>query len=255
MMRGIYVILATSLFVLVAVGGLGCARDAADTDEHAEHGQGDYCEEHQIAASQCPYCNPSLVESFGFCVGHSVPEAYCYQCNPALIPAFKSVGDWCAGHDRPESQGYICNPQFAPAAQRESADSAAEPGGERGADTASGGRLSRTEQPPSVECTNEYLLVRFESPEIAEKAGIELVSVASRLVTKTISCNAEVVYDGNRYAHLSAQVPGIIGEVFRDVGDTVDVGDRTNDQGHRGFPIGHGVLIDYSEARPTKTRP
>ena len=77
----------------------------------------DFCEEHQIAESMCPYCDPSLIESLGFCGGHGVPEAFCYQCNPALIPAFKSVGDWCAGHDRPESQCYICNPELDPEKQ------------------------------------------------------------------------------------------------------------------------------------------
>jgi cobalt-zinc-cadmium efflux system membrane fusion protein len=168
----------------------------------------------------CPWCDPSLIESLGFCHGHGVPEAFCYLCNPALIPAFKAVGDWCAGHDRPESQCYICNPHLDPANKETSA-----------AQTPQGATtyfdmpyVSRTQQPPSVYCSKQDLIIRFDDPEVAADAGLEYATVESRRISKTIECNAEIVYDGNRFAHIAAQVPGIITEVHRDFGDAVETG-------------------------------
>lgn len=69
--------------------------------------------EHGIAAAQCPFCTPSLIESEGFCDGHNVAEALCVKCRPYLKAAFIAKGDWCAAHDTPESQCAVCNPDLA----------------------------------------------------------------------------------------------------------------------------------------------
>jgi cobalt-zinc-cadmium efflux system membrane fusion protein len=67
--------------------------------------------------------------------------------------------------------------------------------------------------------------VSFDSPEIADRAGFEYATVEARPLTEIVRCHAEVAYDGNRYAQISAQVPGIVSEVHKDFGDTVDSGD------------------------------
>jgi cobalt-zinc-cadmium efflux system membrane fusion protein len=51
------------------------------------------------------------------------------------------------------------------------------------------------------------------------------MTVESRSITEIIECNAEVVYDGNRYAQISAQLPGIVAEVHKDFGDTIEPGE------------------------------
>ncbi len=223
-------ILTLLLATLIVFGGSGCGPDADDDTRRGNKPETtDFCEEHQIAETQCPFCNPSLIESLGHCDGHGVPEALCYQCNSALIPAFKSVGDWCAGHDRPESQCYICNPELDPARQEtpatEPTAAATQPVDSPTASAAPMGYFSRTQQPPSVNCSTLGLVVRFDHPDIAEAAGLQLAAVESRAVTKTIECSAELAYDGNRYAQLSAQVPGIISEVRKDLGDHVEPGE------------------------------
>ena len=68
----------------------------------------EFCDKHQIAEEDCPWCDPSLVKKKGQCPEHGVPEALCAKCNPALIPGFKAEHDWCAGHGIPESQCALC---------------------------------------------------------------------------------------------------------------------------------------------------
>ena len=68
---------------------------------------------HTLAAADCPFCTPSLLETKGFCGGHGVPEAICTRCHKDVIPAFKAKGDWCAEHTLPESQCITCDPALA----------------------------------------------------------------------------------------------------------------------------------------------
>ena len=238
----------TPLFVLVAVvsvglvlGGAGCSREEPAVDaghgDHAGHDDhdatvaGDWCAEHEIAESQCPFCNPGLIDSMGLCVQHRVPEALCYQCNPNLAAAFKAVGDWCGGHERPESQCYLCNPWLAPESVAENGQEAAnavatgEGSLSAQADQASSQSVPRTQRRPSVSCTKQNLTVTFERPEIAAEAGLEFATVEVRPITRTLDCNAMVAYDGNRYAQLAPQVPGIVATVQKDLGDEVEPGD------------------------------
>jgi len=47
-----------------------------------------------------------------WCDEHQVAESQCTRCNPSLIAAFKVTGDWCAEHGLPESQCLLCNPDL-----------------------------------------------------------------------------------------------------------------------------------------------
>lgn len=181
----------------------------------------DWCVEHEIAESQCPFCNPKLIEELGWCGGHDVPEAFCTRCNPNLIPAFKAVGDWCAGHDLPESQCLICNPE--PAADTGQASAGGREGG--GVDLVRLDELPRDQRPPAVRCKTNDLQVRFESADIAEKAGLAFATVERRPVTATLVCNAEIAFDRNRYARISSRVAGVVHSVEKDLGDRVESGD------------------------------
>ena len=97
------------LATLFIAGTLGCgSQETAENAENTETAPA-FCEEHQIAEAQCPFCDPSLIEAKGQCIGHGVPEALCTICDPAVIAGFKATGDWCGGHNIPESQCTICN--------------------------------------------------------------------------------------------------------------------------------------------------
>ncbi|MGH2571231.1 MAG: efflux RND transporter periplasmic adaptor subunit, partial [bacterium] len=210
-----------ALGTLALASGAGCeAPPAQAPGAQAAAPDGATCEKHKIAHAQDAFCHPELVETLGFCQGHGVPEAFCYQCNAALIPAFQAAGDWCAGHDRPESQCYICNPEFDPARK---AAPAAPQGASIGA-AAPTGDIPRTQRPPSVHCSTQDLVVQFESADIPRDAGLQIVTAEQRTITKTVECTALVAFDGDRHAHLSSQVPGVVAKVHRDLGDVVEAG-------------------------------
>jgi cobalt-zinc-cadmium efflux system membrane fusion protein len=216
-------LLLVSVTLMCTVFGACAGNDRSTDDESAANSASApaaFCEEHQIAEAQCPFCKPELIESLGWCNGHSVPEAFCYLCNPALIPAFKATGDWCGGHDRPESQCYICNPELDPARKGETPTEPTE--------GLQGGLLRedvlRSERTPAVFCSTQDLLVQFDSADISRHAGLEFASVEQRSITKTIACSARLTYDGDRHAHLSSQVPGVVARIHHDLGDDVERG-------------------------------
>lgn len=219
------------LMILMAAGcGDGESGPGTSVDEHAGHdhgagelgqvaaqpgghGEGDWCAEHAIAESACPFCNPGLVEEMGWCAGHDVAEALCWICNPAVIPAYRSVGDWCEGHDLPESRCLLCNPGLA---ETESAR------GDGGVHEHTGPRYQKA---PSVTCIKNLVTVNFERETIAAEAGLEFAEVQVAPLTRILECNAILEYDGNRFARLAPQIGGLVQSVEKDLGDLVEKGD------------------------------
>ncbi len=171
---------------------------------------------HGLTTSTCAFCDPTLIESLGFCGAHGVPEAFCTRCNEKLIVAFQSINDWCAEHRLPESQCTICNPELSNVTLATTPADAIK---------IVSNHFLRNQQAPSLTCTNESLLVQFLSPQTVKKAGLEYEAAIERAVTETITCNAEVTYNQNQFAHISARTPGIINQVHRDLGDAVQTGD------------------------------
>jgi len=62
------------------------------------------------------------------------------------------------------------------------------------------------------------------APERIEAVGIELRQVETGPVGETISLPAQVRFSGNRIAHITPRVTGLVSEVFANEGDSVDVG-------------------------------
>ena len=53
-------VLTVLLATLVVFGGLGCGQGASDDAELGKKSDtAAFCEEHQIAEAQCPFCDPS----------------------------------------------------------------------------------------------------------------------------------------------------------------------------------------------------
>ncbi|MCP4290508.1 MAG: efflux RND transporter periplasmic adaptor subunit [bacterium] len=219
------ILLSLSL-VFVSACGAGEGNKEATQDEQVSHDQGpgeghgaapaatdgNWCAEHEIDESECPFCSPGLIDSLGWCGGHNVPEALCYQCNGNLVAAFKAVGDWCGGHDRPESQCYICNPHLEP---KDGADEEPE------VDDS----LPRIQRPPSVTCLTQNLVINFDREEIAAEIGLEFSSVQRVPLTRFLDCNATITYNANRYARIASQVGGVVSSLEKDLGEKVEPGE------------------------------
>ena len=102
------IVVAMVLVMLGAGGAFVYLHLSRSSGEGKTAPPAEFCDRHQIAEKDCPWCDPSLVKKKGQCAGHGVPEAFCAVCNPALIPGFKAENDWCAGHGVPESQCAPC---------------------------------------------------------------------------------------------------------------------------------------------------
>lgn len=175
--------------------------------------------EHTLAPERCPFCTPGRVQDLGTCSEHGVPEALCSRCDASLIPAFKAAGDWCGGHSVPESQCVICDPSRAPKAS----GAAAAP---RAIELVIRDDLPRSARPPSTQCSTETLRIQFLSAQIARDTGLEYAKISEREVPATLTCTAEVEYDQNRYAHVSARAAGVLNSVLGDLGQRVREGER-----------------------------
>jgi cobalt-zinc-cadmium efflux system membrane fusion protein len=172
---------------------------------------------HTLVANECPFCTPSLIESKGFCNGHGVPEALCHLCAPSIIPAFKAKGDWCAEHDAPESLCPVCSPTLDKTDAQKPLGASLPPlfdGLEilRAAELPGFGELS------PVECDTESMRVRL-APGMSERIGLTLAEARSEGFTEQHRFNATIDYDRNRLAAVSPRAPGVIAEVFKEIGD------------------------------------
>jgi len=206
---------------------------------------GDWCKEHGLPETQCIKCHPEVKERWEKlkpgnkepgaappgddrhgalptvpdiptggaepCEAHGILKTVCIRCNPALVESFKKAGDWCAEHRVPESQCPLCN---AALRERISAEF-----NQKFAD------LPRSQRPPSPACANDRTKVRLVSAEMVERTGLTFAEVARQTLTHSITSNAEVAYDGNRFARLSSRVPGVVHEVRVDLGTKVALGD------------------------------
>lgn len=84
--------------------------------------------------------------------------------------------------------------------------------------------------PPPKESTNEACLldrtrVRLKSPEVAARMGLQTAVVERRPLRATLTAPAELDYDQNRVARLSARVPGTVVRVDKEVGQAVRKGE------------------------------
>jgi membrane fusion protein, heavy metal efflux system len=83
----------------------------------------------------------------------------------------------------------------------------------------------RIQRPPDVKCAKVEQVIKLDSPDIARHAGFEYAQVSSQPLGATLTRNAEIAYNGNRYAKLSSRAPGIIAEVHKDLGERVKAGE------------------------------
>ncbi|MCP4156099.1 MAG: biotin/lipoyl-binding protein, partial [bacterium] len=94
---------------------------AYSTLSNAAQCTGDFCEKHQLAEKDCPWCNSNLIKELGWCNGHNMAEAFCYRCNAKLKAGFIAENDWCEEHQVPESQCTLCG-STAKTAKKSSGD-------------------------------------------------------------------------------------------------------------------------------------
>lgn len=89
----------------------------------------------------------------------------------------------------------------------------------------SAGTDMRADRPPSVTCATSSTEIFLDSPAAARTAGLDYMRVESGPLNRVVQRNAEVAYNANRYARLSSRAPGVVVEVLKDLGETIEAGE------------------------------
>jgi cobalt-zinc-cadmium efflux system membrane fusion protein len=154
-------------------------------------------------------------EKDDWCGEHGVPESQCVECNAALMPRPKAFG-WCKLHGVHECP--LCHPEVAQTEARPSITPADLARAKRALDFA--------ERPENnSKCKLHERRIQFASPEAVEKVGIEVEPVWTAPVVEAVTGNGEISYDQTRTARLSARVPGMVFQVYKQAGDPVKKGE------------------------------
>lgn len=85
--------------------------------------------------------------------------------------------------------------------------------------------MPRSQRVPEPNCERVKNPVRLVSTTAAAQAGLTVHELRKQVITETIRCNAEVVYNANRFAQLTSRVAGVVHEVQADWGVAVRQGD------------------------------
>lgn len=232
-------IILASLLVLTTLIGVGIARTRPDlipwtlhpgVPARATPDPGLYCKEHGVPEAFCTLCHEELKSKLMLCKehggipedictlchpelqkkhgiemcpkGHGLPRHFCSRCGNVPSASLDAPDDgWCGEHNRPEVLCAECARAEGKRADR---------GG-----TASAARTCRLPLP----------VVRLASSKLARRVGIETALASGERHTHRLACNAEVAYDGNRYAEVHPRVVGLVREVKADVGQRVRRGD------------------------------
>lgn len=260
-MRGMLASIPT-LIVLAAIAGvaywghltgwkapalLSSGKDAGAKTE-------DWCDEHNVPDSRCIKCRPELVGANmkDWCPEHGVPESKCTICHPEILKT-GVAGDWCPEHGLPETSCTLCHPEIAvkakgpvgeggvkvtvdpSAATRPAAtssptttpsrrDGPAQAGQVNGESKAADSGGQKQQKDPKT-CQTHALRVQFASAQAVRKAGVNVGQVVERRMVATLTANAEVNYNRNRYAQIASPVAGRVWRVEKEMGQGVKQGE------------------------------
>ncbi len=150
-----------------------------------------WCPEHDRYEDRCWLCHPELEDKQRlWCKEHSLYEDECFLCDPSRKKGPQtSTGPalMCEEHGMPEAECGICHPELA-------------------------GKLK----------PGEAVKIRLPSTDSTRLTGITTTPAATGEIAEAIECYAEVEFDQNHYAEISAPVGGIIKEVIADLGSKVE---------------------------------
>ena len=161
-------------------------------------------------------------------------------------PKAEAAADAHAGHNHGPGEGH----DDAPAAEHGEVEMC----GEHGVPEAACGICNPdavAKLPPG-----QSLKVRLPAAESAQLAGIETATPRTEAIADAVACYAELAFNQNQLAQLSAPVGGILREVVVDLGDTVQEGQPVARiwSAAIGETVARAVLAHQTLAREQKLR-
>lgn len=157
-----------------------------------------WCNEHGRYEDRCWICHPEAEDKKRlYCKEHSLYEDECFLCHPELKTKDNSSaqaqpdssGLMCREHGMAESECGICHPELA-------------------------GRLK----------PGESVKIRLPAPDSAAMSGVKMAQPTLGSMADTVECFAELAFNQNKLARLTAPVSGLIQEVATDLGSQVKEG-------------------------------
>lgn len=154
-----------------------------------------WCKEHSRYEDRCWLCHPELEDKKRlYCKEHSLYEDECFLCHPELKakdksgPQAKAAASplMCQEHGMAEAECGICHPDLA---------ANLKPG--------------------------ESVKIRLPAPDSAALSGVRTAQPALGAVAEAVACYAELAFNQNKLARMTAPVGGIIQEVTADLGNQI----------------------------------
>lgn len=155
-----------------------------------------WCKEHDRYEDRCWDCHPELRDKNRlFCDEHGLYEDECFLCRPELkkkpqaeAPGAAPTAAWmCTEHGVPEAECGICHPE----------------------------RVGKLKPGQSVK-------VRLPAADSAAMAGVQTGTPSVGGLADGIDCFAELAFNQNKLAQITAPVGGIVQEVTVDLGNKVE---------------------------------
>ena len=238
MKTGIFNSAAAAAIVALALFASGCKQEPS-YDEHAGHNHkpgtaehaakgatapaqlsGAKCAAHGAPKELCFICDASLRDKGRlWCAEHSRYEDRCWECHPELQDKKRL---WCQEHSLYEDECFLCHPELK---SQGKPGAAAKPSGaplmcgEHGVPEAECG-ICRPEAAGQL-APGQAMKVRLPSAESAKLVGVRTAMPETGAIADGIECLAEVTFNQNKVAQITAPVSGIIQSVDVDLGNTV----------------------------------
>jgi len=197
-----------------------------------------------------------------WCQEHHRYEEECYICHPDLIPKAATAFDvddvpslnlpadqreagklWCKEHNRYEDECYLCHPELAPSptstptstpeqpstkSEKHGLSSRANTGG------AASVLMCNEHQVPEIECgicqseglaglsVGEGMKIRFASNQSTSKAGVQTGYPVESSINSAQEMLGQVSFNRNQLAMVTPLGGGVITDILKDVGDSVE---------------------------------
>lgn len=232
-----------NIFKLVAVATIaavalfvGCKKQDGSAEDdghgHAGHAHGEKagaasastplsgatCAAHKAPKELCFICDASLREKGRlWCEEHKRYEDRCFECHPELQDKNRI---WCKAHSLYEDECFLCRPELKSQGKPAAASGAVLMCAEHGV--------------PEAECAvckpdlaaklklGESMKVRLPSTHSTAIVGVQTARPEAGTIADGIECVAEVSFNQNKLAQISAPVSGIVQTVDVDLGTQVE---------------------------------
>lgn len=200
-----------------------------------------------------------------WCQEHHRYEDECYICHPDLIPKAATAFDvddvpslnlpvaqrepgrlWCKEHNRYEDECYVCHPDLIPTPSPAPSSAPEQPSRESDKNELSGRAnisgaasvlMCNDHNVPEIECgicqserlaglsVGEGMKIRFASEQSTSKAGVQTGYPAESSVNAAQEMLGQVSFNRNQLAMVTPLGGGVITDVLKDVGESVEKGE------------------------------